>query len=257
MLETMQMDDVSVDLSFSEFDALSGWCVRGVKPGFLVSRRLKSAGVWDAGELTDLGRELVAGLVDGHTYFNTMKYSASGMEQLMIWAGGGMMTCARRHSRSVRVWSAQSCELPAILAHFLGFVPRVTYSCGPYALPAEVGQLIVQGNVAGLRLLLGNVGLEYEASPPQGEVPVTPLSYGLSRELWELSLVQVFPFGVGRTEAQKDDVDRSLVYLMVPESMYAVQGQHDEAGNLVGYNVSSTRPLMEWGRLIDICGGVL
>lgn len=257
MLETIRMDDVSVDMSFREFEAFADWCIRSEKPGFLTSLRLKRSGVWKAGELTDRGAEIASGLLNGRVYFNTMKYSASGVEQMMIWAGSGVMTCARRHSQSVRVWSADACELPAILGHFMTFVPRVTYSCGPYVLPAEIGTYMAQGNAAGLRLALGQVGADYEAYPPAGEAAVTPLSYGLSRELWELFVLQAYPFGDAWAEGCQDQADQSLIYLTVPESMYVVQGHHDDVGDLVGYDVSSTRPLIEWGRLVEMCGDVL
>ena len=257
MLEKVRVEEVSVELSFTEFEALTGWCIRGDRPSFLAARGLKRSGVWESGELTGRGRELAQGLTGGSVYFNVLKYSPLAVEHVMIWAGKAGVTCARQHSRSVRVWVVDSCELPAILADCVGFMPRVTYACGPYFLPADVGKFVMQGNVAGLRLVLGRAGVEYEASPPAGEAAVTPLSYGLSRELWELVVVQTYPFGHDVTDDGKERGEQSLIYLTVPESMYALRGQHDGQGSLVGYAVSATRPLMEWADLVELCGGVL
>lgn len=257
MLEKVRVEEVSVDLSFTEFEALTGWCIRGVRPGFLAARGLKRAGVWETGELSARGQELTRGLTGGSVYFNVLKYTPVDLEHVMIWAGTAGVTCARRYSRNVRIWAVDSCELPAILADCVGFAPRVTYSCGPYFLPADVGTCVVQGNVAGLRLALAAAGAKYEATPPEGEAAVTPLSYGLSRELWELAVVQTSPFGREATDGGSDRGEQSVIYLSVPESMYALRGQRDEQGDFVGYAVSATRPLMEWAGLVELCGDVL
>lgn len=241
MFESMAPEDTRLELLEHLYLEFEDFARLGKMPGFWSRRKLKAYGLLDDSGLSPMGRKFAQPMIHRQCRMIVRQLTAVSIVATVIWVSSEGITCVRHSNKKSLMWRIDACELPALVARLLDFKPREGYECGPRWVHPQIFDAAINCDVRSVEYLLRSAAKAYEKAPEPG-AEQTPLSYGLKKRLWTLSLLTRID---DEAEGENDSVGH-IMYLSVPESLFRVFPAEDPSSP---FEIAMTRPLGEWSEV--------